>query len=203
MSFSLSLSRYGDFSWNGDGSWISKPYLTDHHDTNIRTGDTLSEGIDLNKRNIGAFNMNNINIAFSKQSSKRKLQEFQEEFQWLLNHNPIKTQQTRSRELHGRGRERTSGEDQQSTGKGKCFHDDIDLSLSLSCIRSRQEEDHKRIPWIEEEVADSNLSLSCSSSSKKGDYSIDLNMPSKLSRLTAEDYNAENPKLASTLDLTI
>jgi hypothetical protein len=174
--------------------------LTDH-DTNIRTGDTLygsvaeriSEGIDLNKRNIGAFNMNNINIAFSKQNSKRKLQEFQEEFQWLFNS---------TTELHGRGRERTSGEDKQSTGKRKCFQDDIDLSLSLSCIRSRQEEDHKRIPWIEEEV-DSNLSLSCSSSSKKGDYSIDLNLPSKVSRLSTEDYNAENPKLASTLDLTI
>ena len=199
FSLSLSLSRYGDFSWNGDGSWISKPYLTDH-DTNIRTGDTLygsvaeriSEGIDLNKRNIGAFNINNINIAFSKQSSKRKLQEFHEEFQWLFN----------TTELHGRGREITSGEDKESTGKRKCFQDDIDLSLSLSCIRSRQEEDHKRIPWIEEEVY-SNLSLSCSSSSKKGDYSIDLNMPSKVSRLSTEVYNAENPKLSSTLDLTI
>jgi hypothetical protein len=202
MSFSLSLSRYGDFSWNGHGSWIScKPYLTDHN-TNIRTGDTLygsvadqrvSEGIDLNKRNIGAFNMNNINIAFPKQSSsKRKLKEFQEGFQWLFNHNSIKTQ-TKSRPiepsfntelLHGRGRERTGGEE-QNVGKRKGFHDEIDLSLSLS-IRSRQEED-KRISWIEGEVDSSTLSLSWSSSSKKGNYSIDLNMPSKLSRLTDDN----------------
>ncbi|GLT71489.1 hypothetical protein SLA2020_435040 [Shorea laevis] len=203
--------RYGDFSWNGHGSWISKPYLTDNK--NIRTGDhtlygsvaerPISEGMDLNKRNnYGAFNMKNINnIAFSKESSKRKLQEFQEEFQWLFNHNSIEP--SFNTELHGRGRERTSSGEEQNAGKRKGFHDEIDLSLSLSCMRSRSrqgDQEDKRIipsPWVEEEVDGSTFSLSCSSSSKKGNYSIDLNMPSKLNRLT------ENPKLASTLDLTI
>jgi hypothetical protein len=186
--------------------------LTDNK--NIRTGDhtlygsvaerPISEGMDLNKKNnYGAFNMNNINsIAFSKESSKRKLQEFHEEFQWLFNHNSIEP--SFNTELHGRGRERTSSGEEQNAGKRKGFHDEIDLSLSLSCIRSRSRQgDHqedKRIipsPWVEEEVDSSTFSLSCSSSSKKGNYSIDLNMPSKLNRLT------ENPKLASTLDLTI
>ncbi|GLT71490.1 hypothetical protein SLA2020_435040 [Shorea laevis] len=163
----------------------------------------ISEGMDLNKRNnYGAFNMKNINnIAFSKESSKRKLQEFQEEFQWLFNHNSIEP--SFNTELHGRGRERTSSGEEQNAGKRKGFHDEIDLSLSLSCMRSRSrqgDQEDKRIipsPWVEEEVDGSTFSLSCSSSSKKGNYSIDLNMPSKLNRLT------ENPKLASTLDLTI
>ena len=223
------LSRYGDFSWNGHGSWVSRPYLTEN--MYIRTGDRLHGSVaeriygatGSTIRDTGAFYMND-NIAFAEQSRKRKLQEFREEFQWLSNHNSSETQ-TRStpiepsfnNELHGRGWKRTncfqnsitvnsksinvSGYGEQNIGKRKALHDDIDLSLSLG-RRSRQEE-VKRIPWVEEKV-DGNLYLSCSSSSERGNYSIDLNMPSKLSSLIQEN-SAKNMKLASTstLDLTI
>lgn len=209
------LSRYGDFSWNGHGSGISRPYLTEN--MYIRTGDShhgsvaerIYGGTGSNIRDIGAFYMND-NIAFAEQSRKRKLQEFREEFQWLSNHNSSETQ-TRStpiepsfnNELHGRVWERTNcfqnsvtvntksinvkGYGEQNIGKWKALHD-IDLSLSLG-RRSRQEE-VKRIPWVEEKV--------------DGNYSIDLNMPSKLSSLIQEN-SAKNMKLesTSTLDLTI
>jgi hypothetical protein len=225
--FSLSLSRYGDFSWNGHESWISRPYLTDN--MNIRTRDSLHGSVaerisgdtHSNIRNIGPFYMND-NMAFTEQSSKRKLQEFKKDFQWLFNQNSIQTQ-TRSspiepsfnNELHGRGGERTKciqnsitvntkwvvGVGEQNTGKRKGLHDDIDLSLSLGM--SSKLEEAKKIPWVEEEV-NSNLYLSCSSPSERGNYSIDLNMPSKLSRLV-EDNSVKSLKLASTstLDLTI
>ena len=223
------LSRYGDFPWNGHGSWVSRPYLTEN--MYIRTGDRLHGSVaeriygatGSTIRDTGAFYMND-NIAFAEQSRKRKLQEFREEFQWLSNHNSSETQ-TRStpiepsfnNELHRRGWKRTncfqnsitvnsksinvSGYGEQNIGKRKALHDDIDLSLSLG-RRSRQEE-VKRIPWVEEKV-DGNLCLSCSSSSERGNYSIDLNMPSKLSSLIQEN-SAKNMKLASTstLDLTI
>ncbi|KAM3691512.1 hypothetical protein ACB098_08G020900 [Castanea mollissima] len=221
--------RYGDFSWNGHGSRISRTYLTEN--MYIRTGDSLHGsvaeriygGTGSNISDIRAFCIND-NIAFAEQSRKRKLQEFREEFQWLSNHNSSETQTgstpiepSFNNELHGRGWERTkcfqnsitvntksinvSGYGEQNIGKWKAFHDDIDLSLSLG-RRSRQEE-VKRIPWVEVE-ADGNLYLSCSSSSERGNYSIDLNMPSKLSSLIQEN-SAKNMKLASTstLDLTI
>lgn len=208
--------RYDDLSWDGYRSRISKPYSTDNK--NIRAGynlygsvaERMSEGIDLNRR-CGALHMNN-NLAFSKQSSKRKLQEFKEEFQWLFNHNSVRTQTrptpvepSMNAELCGRGRERTkcysnsfvantnliASEEEPNAGNRKGFHDHLDLSLSLG-ITSREEED-ERILWVEEEV-DSNLSLSCYSSSRKGNYSIDLNVPSKLSRFTG-DNNAKIPKI--------
>ncbi|KAG2673050.1 hypothetical protein I3843_13G062200 [Carya illinoinensis] len=127
------------------------------------SGSWISRGIDLKIRN-GSLYLNN-NIGFGEQSIKR-LQEFKETFPWLFNHTSIKTQtssspieiddSTLSTELHGRsGQEKTKcfidsntsvlnqtkgvvGEEQITAGKRKGFHDDIDLSLSLS-IRPRHE----------------------------------------------------------------
>lgn len=168
--------------------------------------------------------MNTTNIAFAEESRKLRstLQEFEEESQeWQFNYNSIKFQ-TRSSpmepsfssELHGRSREGTRCfsnlptanpkwivAEEQTIGKRKAS-DNIDLSLSLG-IRTRQEEAKRIRSGTDQEEVDSNLSLSCSSYSKKGNYFIDLNMPSKqLSRFT-EENNAKSLKLASTLDLTI
>ncbi|KAF5446676.1 hypothetical protein F2P56_032285 [Juglans regia] len=144
------------------------------HDS--EAGSWNSGGIDLKIRNGSLYLNNNIgfnNIGFGEQSIKR-LQEFKEKFPWPFNHTSIKTQTSSSpieiddsslsTELHGRsGQEKTKyfidsntavlnqtkwvvGEEQATAGKRKGFHDDIDLSLSLS-IRSRHEGANKRICW--------------------------------------------------------
>ncbi|KAF5470403.1 hypothetical protein F2P56_010921 [Juglans regia] len=205
--------RYGELYWTGQGSCISRsPYFTD--DMNLTRGvglhgsiaERISGGVDLNM-------IRNNNIAFEEESSKR-LEEFQKEFQWLFNHTSTKTQKSSTPCIEKKPNNIRESNPQwisaeRKTGKRKGFHDDNhDLSLSLGIRRpSRQAEASKRSTcWVDEEV-DSSLSLSCSSSSKKRNYSIDLNMPSKLiSRLT-EDYNVAKSstatKLASTLDLTL
>ncbi|KAG6629049.1 hypothetical protein CIPAW_14G056500 [Carya illinoinensis] len=207
--------RYGELYWTGQGSCISRPYFTD--DMNLTRGiglhgsiaERISGGIDLKIRNN--------NIAFEEESSKR-LEEFQKEFQWLFNHTSTKTQKSSTPCIEKKPNVRESNPqwisaniigEERNTGKRKGFHDDNhDLSLSLGIRPSRQAEASKRsICWVDEEV-DSSLSLSCSSSSKiKRNYSIDLNMPSKLSRLTEYNNHVAKrsiaPKLASTLDLTL
>lgn len=90
----------------------------------------------------------------------------------------------------GRGRKRKFGK----------INDGIDLNLSLMSMNMKQDEGEggevKETNWDGEEV-DSKLSLSLSLSLSSGNYSLDLNGPSKFSKLNVGSGRA------STLDLTI
>lgn len=80
------------------------------------------------------------------------------------------------------------------TKKRKAVDNGLDLNLSLSMkVRSQE---------VEDEEVDSSLSLSLFPSPKKGKTNRDLHSSSRFSWLEDNEC-AKNPRLASTLDLTI
>lgn len=94
---------------------------------------------------------------------------------------------------------RIDGSEKQSTGKRKALeHDDLDLSLSLGS-KLRKEEVRRKL-WGDEEEVESNLLLSLSSSLTR-EICTSTNLK-RYGRLNEGD-DTINPKLASTLDLTI
>ena len=185
---------------------MSRPSMTArgagfHDSVAERTSNGISNGT-LNRRN-GILYTNDHCTLITDQYYKRS-HGFREEFQMFHDdrqHNihaetcrSIPRERTYTIQLHRRGTQDkcfnnfsisldgnwgcANRDDRSASLKRKAPDGDIDLNLSLN-TRSRREEDIK-VALDEEEVLDKNLCLSLSSPLKKVNYSIDLNMPSKL-----------------------
>ncbi|KAK6234594.1 SANT/Myb domain - like 10 [Theobroma cacao] len=196
-------SDFSDISMSAfRGNRMSEPYLTNCINSRREAGSggsDMNEELGSNVRNE-VFYMNN-NFIFNQRPA-RKMEDLQDKLQLPDDCETIQAQMQpilmhpsfANKWLGGRGAER------QRIAKRKALGGDLDLSLSLS-TKLRQEV-RRKTSNIEEEAADRDLSLSLYSPSKTEMCSVNVNMVSKSSKLK-EDDSTMNPKLSSTLDLTI
>ncbi|KAJ0021359.1 hypothetical protein Pint_32495 [Pistacia integerrima] len=200
-----------DASWNGQGNWLLRPHMTTEmyirRGGNCFQGMNISGGVGSNQVRNEALYINE-NFPFTEPSIRRT-RGLPEDFQLSYDRNSIHTRSSICNGIEERikcfnypitssdTKWRTKGEDEKSTTKRKAQNqDDLDLSLSLG---TKLREDKGKLYWGEEEV-ERHLHLSLSSPpSKREVFSTNLR---KCGRLK-EDCDTINPKLASTLDLTI
>ncbi|CAL5388470.1 unnamed protein product [Camellia sinensis] len=184
-------SDFRDISWSGHESWLSRFHGS--------VAEEFHGAIGMNRRN-GAFYIDS-SSTITVQNSK-KTHECSQDFR--LKYSCDQSNQLTRRQWHGCGGENVNFFNKslitntlkRKAEDSRCL--DLDLSLSL---KSRQDEEIKKRFGGEE--VDSDLSLSLFSCSKKENSSIDLNFPSKVSKLIEDDDITKNRTMASTLDLTI
>ncbi|KAJ0083563.1 hypothetical protein Patl1_31051 [Pistacia atlantica] len=201
-----------DASWNGQGNWLLRPHMTTEmyirRGGNCFQGMNISGGVGSNQVRNEALYINE-NFPFTEPSIRRT-RGLPEDFQLSYDRNSIHTRSSTCNGIEERikcfnypitssdTKWRTKGEDEKNTTKriAQNHQDDLDLSLSLGL---KLREDKGKLYWGEEEV-ESNLHLSLSSPpSKREVFSTNLRKRGRLK----EDCDTINPKLASTLDLTI
>lgn len=198
--------NFSDASLIGHGNWMLKPHMNIGGTVACFQGSVLNGniygGIGSNIRNEALYRTNNFAFAHQPRIGKPtdRHEDFQLPYGWRGTEERMKCVNYYPNPTAPNSNWRINDSEEQSRSKRKAQDDELDLSLSLGTKMRKEEVRRKVLRGDNQEEVASNLLLSLSSSNVTREiYAMNLKKNSRLK----EGDDIINPKLASTLNLTI
>ncbi|KAJ6812479.1 putative transcription factor KAN2 [Iris pallida] len=193
-----SNSRFGSSSWSGNGYWLHNKHF-DGATLGSRVYNSAAEMIfGRSKRVTSSHDFYAGRSALTDRSGGGELHERTKEFQWL--HDQKFGRNVKQGQVEPHLNSHNSDKSSSIGPKSEDLEPDLNLSLNIGSKPEKRARD-----WDAEDVGSSlTLSLFYPSSRQERNFSRDVEVPSKISKLGDESGSGEHSRLTSTtLDLTM